>query len=68
MGGECVPNNGRWEVGVTPLDLTYIGKKLFGVETLVRYYYHHWMLTHALVVTEYSADAQRPCPISSSRL
>ncbi|KAG6911004.1 hypothetical protein DXG01_005419 [Tephrocybe rancida] len=34
LGGSCVPNNGVWEVGPTPLDLTDLGKKLFGVETL----------------------------------
>ncbi|KAG5635204.1 hypothetical protein H0H81_012054 [Sphagnurus paluster] len=34
LGGECVPNNGIWEVGPTPLDLTDLGKRLFGVDTL----------------------------------
>jgi len=33
FGGECVPN-GKWEVGPTPLDLTDLGKQVFGVETL----------------------------------
>lgn len=36
LGGECVPNGGRWEVGVTPLELTDLGKEIFGVEELVR--------------------------------
>ncbi|TBU42082.1 class I glutamine amidotransferase-like protein [Dichomitus squalens] len=35
LGGECVPNDGRWEVGPTPLQLTEMGKKLFGVPELV---------------------------------
>lgn len=34
VGGGCVPNNGKWEVGPTPLALTPLGQKLFGVETL----------------------------------
>ncbi|TBU55537.1 class I glutamine amidotransferase-like protein [Dichomitus squalens] len=34
LGGECVPNDGRWEVGPTPLQLTETGKKLFGVPEL----------------------------------
>ena len=29
LGGECVPNNGRWEVGTTDMELTDIGKKVF---------------------------------------
>ncbi|KZT03619.1 class I glutamine amidotransferase-like protein [Laetiporus sulphureus 93-53] len=34
MGGECVPNGGKWEVGVTEIALTDIGKTLLGVPTL----------------------------------
>ncbi|KAF9465868.1 class I glutamine amidotransferase-like protein [Collybia nuda] len=34
LGGECVPNNGIWEVGPTTVDLTDLGKEFFGVETL----------------------------------
>ncbi|EDQ99850.1 uncharacterized protein LACBIDRAFT_255924, partial [Laccaria bicolor S238N-H82] len=34
LGGECVPNGGRWEVGPMPLDLTDLGKQVFGVESL----------------------------------
>ncbi|TFK37013.1 class I glutamine amidotransferase-like protein [Crucibulum laeve] len=34
LGGECVPNGGRWEVGPTPIELTDIGKQIFGVESL----------------------------------
>ncbi|KAI0325131.1 class I glutamine amidotransferase-like protein [Cubamyces sp. BRFM 1775] len=36
LGGECVPNDGKWEIGVTEIDLTEIGQKLLGVSTLVR--------------------------------
>ena len=31
-----MPNGGRWEVGPIPLDLTDLGKQVFGVESLVR--------------------------------
>ncbi|KAI0371915.1 class I glutamine amidotransferase-like protein [Pilatotrama ljubarskyi] len=34
LGGECVPNDGKWEVGVTEIDLTDIGQKLLGVSKL----------------------------------
>jgi len=34
LGGEVVPNNGVWEVGPTPIDLTDLGRRLFGVESL----------------------------------
>ncbi|KAL1944062.1 hypothetical protein VTO73DRAFT_3880 [Trametes versicolor] len=34
LGGECVPNDGKWEIGVTEIGLTDIGKKLFGVSGL----------------------------------
>ncbi|KAJ8514362.1 hypothetical protein ONZ45_g8079 [Pleurotus djamor] len=34
FGGECVPNGGKWEVGITPVDLTPVGKEIFGVDTL----------------------------------
>ncbi|KAI8970562.1 class I glutamine amidotransferase-like protein [Trametes punicea] len=34
LGGECVPNGGKWEVGVTEIDLTDIGQKLLGVPKL----------------------------------
>ena len=30
LGKDCVPNNGVWEVGPTPIDLTETGKQLFG--------------------------------------
>ncbi|KAI0674266.1 class I glutamine amidotransferase-like protein [Trametes maxima] len=36
LGGECVPNGGKWEIGVTEIDLTDIGQKLLGVQKLVR--------------------------------
>ncbi|CCM04362.1 uncharacterized protein FIBRA_06534 [Fibroporia radiculosa] len=34
LGGECVPNDGKWEVGVTEIALTEVGRRLFGVPTL----------------------------------
>lgn len=34
MGGECVPNGNRWEVGVTDVALTDLGQRIFGVTTL----------------------------------
>ncbi|PPQ87070.1 hypothetical protein CVT25_000050 [Psilocybe cyanescens] len=30
MGGECVPNGGIWEVGPTRIQLTDLGKQIFG--------------------------------------
>ncbi|KDR70257.1 hypothetical protein GALMADRAFT_76521 [Galerina marginata CBS 339.88] len=30
LGGSCVPNGGRWECGPTPVQLTDLGKQLFG--------------------------------------
>ncbi|KAJ3492957.1 hypothetical protein NLJ89_g11128 [Agrocybe chaxingu] len=30
LGGECVPNGGHWECGPTPIQLTELGKQLFG--------------------------------------
>lgn len=30
LGGECVPNGGIWEIGPTSIQLTEIGKQLFG--------------------------------------
>ncbi|KAI0646276.1 class I glutamine amidotransferase-like protein [Trametes meyenii] len=34
LGGECVPNGGKWEIGVTEIDLTDLGQKLLGVQKL----------------------------------
>jgi len=34
LGGECVPNGGNWEVGPTEVELTDVGKELFGVSKL----------------------------------
>ena len=36
LGGECVPNGEVWELGPTQIQLTDIGKQLFGsYDTLV---------------------------------
>ncbi|EJD07897.1 class I glutamine amidotransferase-like protein [Fomitiporia mediterranea MF3/22] len=32
LGGECVPNDGRWEVGTTDMELTDIGKAVFNTD------------------------------------
>ncbi|KAF4609959.1 hypothetical protein D9613_010549 [Agrocybe pediades] len=34
LGGECVPNGGKWEVGPTTIQLTDLGKQLFHADTL----------------------------------
>ncbi|KAF8519899.1 class I glutamine amidotransferase-like protein [Hysterangium stoloniferum] len=34
FGGECVPNNGIWELGTTDVELTEKGKEIFGVPTI----------------------------------
>jgi GMP synthase-like glutamine amidotransferase len=36
LGGRCVPNGDKWEVGPTPISLTTLGKEVFGVDSLVR--------------------------------
>ncbi|KAF8960621.1 class I glutamine amidotransferase-like protein [Flammula alnicola] len=30
LGGECVPNGGKWEIGPTAVRLTELGKRIFG--------------------------------------
>lgn len=35
LGGECVPNGGIWEVGITEVALNELGQKIFGLPTLV---------------------------------
>lgn len=34
LGGECTPNDGKWEVAVTTVQLTPLGKSIFGKEEL----------------------------------
>jgi len=34
LGGECVPNGGRWELGPTRLRLTDLGKRIFNSDEL----------------------------------
>ncbi|EGN94380.1 hypothetical protein SERLA73DRAFT_188231 [Serpula lacrymans var. lacrymans S7.3] len=34
VGGECVPTDGLWEIGVTEMQLTDVGKKVFGVDSI----------------------------------
>lgn len=65
MGKECVPNDGKWEVGVTEVTLTDIGKQLFGAPTIVSapsaligLLQYRTVLTHLL---EHPANAPRPC-------
>jgi GMP synthase-like glutamine amidotransferase len=36
LGGECVPNGGKWEVGTTPVEMTEVGRRIFGTDILVR--------------------------------
>jgi len=35
LGGAVVPNRGIWEIGVTDMQTTYMGKLIFGVEKMV---------------------------------
>jgi hypothetical protein len=35
LGGECVPNDGTWEIGVTDVILTPTGKQVFGEDKIV---------------------------------
>ncbi|KAF7303763.1 Glutamine amidotransferase type-1 domain-containing protein [Mycena indigotica] len=34
LGGRVVKNNGKWEVGPTPIELTTLGKEVFGSDSL----------------------------------
>ncbi|KIP04084.1 hypothetical protein PHLGIDRAFT_129743 [Phlebiopsis gigantea 11061_1 CR5-6] len=34
LGKDCVPNGGRWEVGITPMELTETGRKILGADQL----------------------------------
>jgi GMP synthase-like glutamine amidotransferase len=36
LGGECVPNNGKWEVGISEVELTELGQQIFGRQVLVK--------------------------------
>lgn len=58
-----MPNDGKWEIGVTEIGLTDIGKKLFGVSDLVGLHPLHPSRTaadDARGYTEPGADAPRP--------
>lgn len=35
LGGECVSNGGKWEVAITEVILTGLGRRIFGAPTLV---------------------------------
>jgi hypothetical protein len=35
LGGECVPNDGTWEIGVTDVILSPTGKGIFGGDKIV---------------------------------
>jgi len=35
LGGECVPNDGTWEIGVTEVNLSPAGKAVFGGDKIV---------------------------------
>lgn len=35
LGGSCVPNDGRWEIGPCEIDMTDLGKQIFGLDVLV---------------------------------
>ncbi|KAL5483526.1 hypothetical protein ACEPAI_8758 [Sanghuangporus weigelae] len=35
LGGECIPNGGRWEIGTTEMELSDVGKKVFETERSV---------------------------------
>ncbi len=36
LGGECVPNGGKWEAAITQVALTDLGQRIFGVPRFVR--------------------------------
>lgn len=35
LGGSCVPNDGRWEIGPCEVEMTDLGKQIFGLDFLV---------------------------------
>lgn len=35
LGGECIPNQLGWEIGVYDVDLTALGRRVFQKESLV---------------------------------
>ncbi|EIN05524.1 class I glutamine amidotransferase-like protein [Punctularia strigosozonata HHB-11173 SS5] len=41
LGSDCVPNDGKWEVGVTPVELTETGKQLFGDKSTLNIHQMH---------------------------
>lgn len=62
-----MPNGGRWEVGPMHLDLTDLGKQVFGVESLVRMRIPTAFLDLCrLAFIEHSRDAQRSRPRCST--
>ncbi|KIM24847.1 hypothetical protein M408DRAFT_17475 [Serendipita vermifera MAFF 305830] len=40
LGGECVPNDGTWEIGVTEVPLTPVGKAVFGTDQIAIQQFH----------------------------
>ena len=35
LGGSCVPNDGKWEVGITDVSLTDVGRRIFKTDKMV---------------------------------
>ncbi|CCA69183.1 related to P.aeruginosa anthranilate synthase component II [Serendipita indica DSM 11827] len=40
LGGDCVPNDGIWEIGVTEVDLTPAGRDVFELESVAIQQFH----------------------------
>jgi hypothetical protein len=59
LGGECVSNS-SWEVAITEVDLTDLGQRVFGVQSLVRLpFCLLYFIPNA--VAEHPTNAPRPC-------
>ncbi|KAI0289422.1 hypothetical protein B0F90DRAFT_1868323 [Multifurca ochricompacta] len=35
LGGECVSNNGNWEIAISEVTLTNLGQRVFGTQSIV---------------------------------
>lgn len=72
LGGECVPNSGKWEAGMTEIDLTDLGKQLFGADKLVHIILKWSILMTVCICTyscsEHPTNAPRPRTFTPSHI
>lgn len=68
MGGECVPNGGRWEVGVTDVELTDIGKTIFRTDKSIIVSLIAMSLHASVDLPCRESSASRKCTATTSRM